>query len=1025
MALLPPTIGERIAKCGTQIEVWGIVPGANVDLRVNGASVLTQNVAGSYAVFAVAALNANDQVTALQTFGAETSGESPAVVVGDVQLPPPPPHVAPSVYGCLQCFYADGMAPGSTFTLLRADVDGSAPLGTATAGRDGAVCFGPSSSLQPGPVFAQVATCAQLSTFSPQVTVELSPASLPAPGIRSPIFSCQNVITMDGLTQGASVLVLTDHNPLGSFCSCWGAVNVNLPRALVAPELVTAKQTMIDLPNHCNTDGAETAPGVTVVPPDERIKPALRPVLYDGDRIVRVQNQISGGEISILEDAGAGASSLGRAGASQFEEIALNGTLVAGRVMRASQTLCGRTEVSDPLTVQPRPAAIGTPVVRAPLYSCGVLVVVDSVLAGAQVRVFQNGFPVGFAWADGPSVTVRIGPGLVAGGVITAVQRVSATDSPTSLPVMVGTLGALPAPSILPPLRIGDRSVRVGGLVPGAFVRVTDRGMLVGTADAVESTVSVNVSQPLSAGSQIIATQSLCAQTSPPSQPGPTPLIDPSSPGDLTPSNPADTPGTGFDVPPSADGPGIHVTITGELTFPTDPGNPNAVDPRGAPYPLVIIAHGNHNRHSPSYQGYRYLANHLASQGMICLSANLNDLNQMDDLIDARGLVILEHIRVLLQRNTTPGDLLQNKIDPNNIGLVGHSRGAEGVVDAQVQNMSRPLANRFSIKQVVPIAPTNFLSRRNTGAPLFIIYGSADADVSGSWTGVNPFFIYDHSETPKAMIFIHHARHNGFNEVWVRPAEENEVILAGTLSPAEHQAIAKAYISAAFQSALLNRPAYDIYLQGPVRPLGLEGFSIHNQYQVTNRLVVDNFGDADPQLGIPLKNPIQRESNTLNRANAFTQLGADAWSDQEMRSLPQNPHDSRATQLKWAGAENLVSGVDSRDVRGFSMLSIRLGQQYRLGATLNAADQPQDLMVTLLTAGGDAAVRVGSVTDLPYPHVRPDNLTKAALKTVRVPLASFTAINPGLTLDQVTGVRLNFGLTTFGAICADDIDFSV
>jgi hypothetical protein len=465
------------------------------------------------------------------------------------------------------------------------------------------------------------------------------------------------------------------------------------------------------------------------------------------------------------------------------------------------------------------------------------------------------------------------------------------------------------------------------------------------------------------------------------------------------------------------------VTITGELTFPVDPGNPNRINPNGAPYPLVVMAHGNHNASSPSYQGYRYLARHLVSQGMIFMSINLNDINGRDDLIDARGLVILEHIRVLLQRNTTAGDLLFGAIDPNRIGIVGHSRGAEGVVDAQVQNMARPSANRFNIKGVIPIAPTNFLNHRHTGAPLFIVYGSFDADVSGSRVIVNPFFIYDHADAPKAMIFIHHARHNGFNEVWVRPGEENETIFPGVMSPAEHQAIAKAYINAFFQSTLFNRTAYDSYIQGPVRPAGLGGFSIHNQFRAVSRAVVDNFGDTDAQLGIPAS-AIQRETNTLNQNVSYTQTGMTVWFDADMRTVSNNPHDSRGVQLAWTTADTYVSNVDMRDFSAFSTLSLRLGQQFSPSATLNPSSLPQDLLVKLKTAGGDAIVRVGSITDLPFPDVRPDAFTKAALKTVRIPLSAFIAINRNVRLNQVTGVELGFPLTAFGAISVDDIEFS-
>ena len=97
MALLPPTVGERLAKCGTTVVVWGVVPGANVELRIDGA---TQNrvVNDSWTEFTVASLNANQQVTARQTLAPDpTSADSPAVVVGDVQLPPPSPRLAPTI----------------------------------------------------------------------------------------------------------------------------------------------------------------------------------------------------------------------------------------------------------------------------------------------------------------------------------------------------------------------------------------------------------------------------------------------------------------------------------------------------------------------------------------------------------------------------------------------------------------------------------------------------------------------------------------------------------------------------------------------------------------------------------------------------------------------------------------------------------------------------------------------------------------------------------------------------------------
>jgi hypothetical protein len=228
----------------------------------------------------------------------------------------------------------------------------------------------------------------------------------------------------------------------------------------------------------------------------------------------------------------------------------------------------------------------------------------------------------------------------------------------------------------------------------------------------------------------------------------------------------------------------------------------------------------------------------------------------------------------------------------------------------------------FQIRGVVPIALTNFLSLHFAASSLFVVYGAFDNDVSGASEDVNPFFIYDHAQCPKAMLFEH---------------------------------------------------------------------------------------------------------NTLGQPATFSDTTAAAWSDGSSRSVSQNPHDSNMTQLVWSAPQRYTSTVDSRDVRSFGFLSLRLGQQYRSGATLNPANQLQDLLVTLVTAGGEAAVRVGTITDLPFPDQRPgqDAITKAAVKTVRIPLSAFAGINPALRLDAVTGVRLSFSIVPLGAISADDLEFTV
>jgi hypothetical protein len=118
---LPPTVGERLVKCETSVDVWGILNGADVDLLINGNTVQTQNNVKSWGTsFTLGvSLTPGQAVTARQSLGGQPSAESPVVVVGDVDLPPPPPRLAPSIYRCSNCVFADGMAPGSTITVFQ------------------------------------------------------------------------------------------------------------------------------------------------------------------------------------------------------------------------------------------------------------------------------------------------------------------------------------------------------------------------------------------------------------------------------------------------------------------------------------------------------------------------------------------------------------------------------------------------------------------------------------------------------------------------------------------------------------------------------------------------------------------------------------------------------------------------------------------------------------------------------------------------------------------------------------------
>ncbi|UGY09002.1 alpha/beta hydrolase family protein [Phyllobacterium pellucidum] len=121
-------------------------------------------------------------------------------------------------------------------------------------------------------------------------------------------------------------------------------------------------------------------------------------------------------------------------------------------------------------------------------------------------------------------------------------------------------------------------------------------------------------------------------------------------------------------------------------------------------FPLIVFLHGNHWNDTPSYKGYDYMAEELAAHGYVVVSIDTNGLNSGssiggDGSSQSRAQLVLGTIDRLRQIDAsgqidaqgTPGplDLLKNKLDFDRIGLMGHSRGGQGVSYAVKFNQTR------------------------------------------------------------------------------------------------------------------------------------------------------------------------------------------------------------------------------------------------------------------------------------------------------------------------------------------------
>jgi hypothetical protein len=526
---LPPTVGERLAKCGTHVDVWGVVPGAKVTLDVAGVQK-TQPAGGTSMTFTIPGLNAGDKVRARQQVGSDTSEWSNRVITDDVKLPPNPPLTEATISSCAQCISAWGAAPGSRIEITL----GGQKVAEGETSRTGLACMEakhkPSSSMQ-----SKTITCGTPSPSVGNIGVYSSPSPLPAPIIVDPVFECQTQVRFEGLVPGATVeIFVTDRanvtNSLGTFCACASRVNANVGRRFEKGDRVKAEQRMIRDQWECNVRGTP-GPDVKVVPPDSRIKPKIVDPLYEGDVMILVTNQIEGGTITLLSKASAADPEveLGSRPSSEHPELPVPGpALHAGQILRVIQELCGVKEFSDPVTVKGRPPRIDPPEVRKPLYGCGEVVAIDKVIPGAWVYVRQTPpnvtspeFPIGKVKALGTSVVVQVAPLLESGCFVTAHQEVGGQPSGPAPFVKVVPRQEFPAPKIVPPVAVGNRSVWLEEVVPGAHLRIFDRGIQMGSGSLPDTDGLVDLWWPIPDRAILTATQALCRFESSPSPPTP------------------------------------------------------------------------------------------------------------------------------------------------------------------------------------------------------------------------------------------------------------------------------------------------------------------------------------------------------------------------------------------------------------------------------------------------------------------------------------------------------------------------
>lgn len=269
--------------------------------------------------------------------------------------------------------------------------------------------------------------------------------------------------------------------------------------------------------------------------------------------------------------------------------------------------------------------------------------------------------------------------------------------------------------------------------------------------------------------------------------------------------------------------------IRGEQTLPEGDG----------PFPVAMLMHGRHGTCSvtgpevllqpcpttpvtasvESYRGYRLLADSLASFGIAVFSIDANNVNDRDNdwgiAGDDYGATARARLVFEVLEDLASGDAfapIRDQLDLDTVGLMGHSRGGEGVIRAAVLQ-----PDRFSA--IMALAPTDFARWRMPDVPFATILPYCDGDVSnlqGAWA------YDDMNDAPKHQFLHMGANHNWYNTVWYQndwgnrgdPYCDMDGEQSGRLSPEEQEAQGAELMAAFFRYYLSDAPDLWPLLEG-------------------------------------------------------------------------------------------------------------------------------------------------------------------------------------------------------------------
>lgn len=474
------------------------------------------------------------------------------------------------------------------------------------------------------------------------------------------------------------------------------------------------------------------------------------------------------------------------------------------------------------------------------------------------------------------------------------------------------------------------------------------------------------------------------------------------------------------------------------------------------PFPLVLVVHGNHAMTEPSDPGYGYLAEHLASWGMIAVSVDENFLNgfALDDPdmaeMPLRAWLLLKHLEQWRAWNETEGNPFFGRVDLERVGLIGHSRGGEAVAHAAEMNarpagriatVSKAADFGFGIRGVVALAPCDNRYKpagrplRLRNADYLLLASGHDGDMY-YLDGLGQFARAGFDENPdgfKAVAYLYRGNHGNFNSVWGDADKGwfNSMLLnrAPLLSAAQQQQAAKVFITGFLEASLNGRDGY--------RALFYDTAAARDW--LPEDVIVTQYRDAG-FLALDTNERGRREDLDLPGGRADAR-GVTEWQTAG-RTLRDGETDvpNRGLLLEWAAGEQPLYELTLPEGQATEW---GLSGDHALSFTLsNMADAgtPGRAWVEVESNGATARLPLDRFGPLQPPL--PARLTKADWiagissyeidtatpyervdQTYDLPLSAFVAANGDIHPESLSAVRFLFDGDASGLLLIDEVGF--